>query len=165
MEATISVSYNPQMMPNVKEAIARGVMLGVERAAAVAATKVQENTPVARGILVSHIQSDLQTQGGGVRASIFAAAPADTYAAPVETGAVPHFPPPEALLLWVMKRFHPESDKQALSIAWAVARNIAKRGTSGAHMFQKGYEAVLAEAGDIIETAIAEELQLAGVGL
>lgn len=164
MDFSIKVDYNPGLAPRTEEAIQRGVALGVERVAVLGANKVIENTPTASGTLAGAIQaSPIERTGQVMRASIFAAPPADIYAAPVETGAVPHFPPPQALLLWVMKRFQPESDKQALSIAWAVAKNIAKRGTQGARMFEKGYEAILADAGDIIEAAIAAELAAGGV--
>jgi hypothetical protein len=172
MEALITVTRNPNLMPNIEAAIARGVALGVEKVAVVGVTKVQEKTPVASGILVAAEQSltrdlgaALPGMGGiGIQATIFAGPPADVYAAPVETGAVPHFPPPAALLLWVMKRFQPETDKEALSIAWAVAKNIAKRGTKGAHMFQQGYEELLALAPDIIEAEIARELEAVNHG-
>lgn len=163
MEFNVHVDYNPGLAPNVVGAIERGVAVGAEKLAALGANEVQEHTPVASGTLVGAIQSSFEQDGGGVKATIFAGPPADVYSAPVETGAVPHMPPPQALLLWVMKRFQPESDKQALSIAWAVAKTIAKRGTQGAHMFQQAYEDILEQAGDVIEAAIAAELQAAGV--
>jgi hypothetical protein len=172
METIISVTHNPDMMPGVQQAIERGVLLGVEKLAVVGLTKVQAKTPVAYGILVgaeetttSNFGASLPGMGGiGIKATIFAGPPADVYAAPVETGAVPHFPPPQALLLWVMKRFQPENDKEAISIAWAVAKTIAKRGTSGAHMFEQGYEEVLAQAGAIVESEIARELEAVNRG-
>lgn len=62
---------------------------------------------------------------------------ADRYAAPVETGAVPHMPPVDALVPWVVKKFDIEDEKEALSRAFAVAKSIAKKGTSGHFMFQR----------------------------
>lgn len=51
------------------------------------------------------------------------------YALPVEDGARPHMPPVEPLVLWVRRKFGITDDDQAVSVAWAVARTIKKRGT------------------------------------
>lgn len=66
--------------------------------------------------------------------------PADVYAAPVETGTRPHFPPVNALLLWVKKKFGVK-DEEAKGVAFAIARKIAARGTKGHHAFERGIQA------------------------
>jgi hypothetical protein len=60
---------------------------------------------VATGNLVNSITFQVSQQAGISRALVFAAAPADQYAGYVEAGTGPHFPPPNALLLWVKKKF------------------------------------------------------------
>ena len=64
------------------------------------------------------------------------------YAAPVETGARPHMPPAAELVSWVKKKFGIEDEKQATSIAFAVSKNISKRGTQGHEMFSRALEAL-----------------------
>ena len=64
------------------------------------------------------------------------------YAAPVETGARPHMPPASLLVAWVQKKFGIEDGKQALSVAFAVAKSIAKRGTQGHQMYSRALEAL-----------------------
>jgi len=64
--------------------------------------------------------------------------PANAYAGPVETGSVPHMPPVEALVPWVMRKLDPRDEKQALSMAWGVAKAIKKRGQpQGVEMFER----------------------------
>lgn len=70
------------------------------------------------------------------------------YAQPVEEGRKPgKMPPYRALILWVEKvilgrgkgqKAGKSRRKAAASIAYLIARKIGKRGTKGAHMFQKG---------------------------
>lgn len=63
------------------------------------------------------------------------------YAPAVERGARPHFPPPGALELWVQRKLGVPANK-ARSVAFVVARAIARRGTAGAAMFWRGVESV-----------------------
>jgi hypothetical protein len=123
------------------EVISSAVAVGIENGLAVIGARgeqlVKENITnpfdgrppaVATGNLANSIQFKPFREVNMYRVVVFAAPPADVYADPVETGSRPHFPPPEALLLWVKKKFTGVDEKQALSIAFAVARKIAKRG-------------------------------------
>lgn len=80
---------------------------------------------------------------------------ADVYAAPVETGARPHMPPASALLPWIQKKFGIEDEKQALSMAFAVAKSMAKKGTQGHEMFSRALESLEPMAAPILEHNIA----------
>jgi hypothetical protein len=94
--------------------------------------------------------------------TVFAGAPADQYAGYVESGTGPHFPPPSALLLWVKKKFSPATEKQALSIAFAVARKISKRGTSSFGMFNRAFARLEGELQGIFLAEIAKAIEAAG---
>ena len=59
---------------------------------------------------------------------------------PVEYGSKPHFPPIGPLQFWVEKKLG-LSGKEATSVAYAIAHTIAKKGTKGRHMFEKGFDA------------------------
>ncbi len=67
------------------------------------------------------------------------------YGEPLEFGTKPHFPPIDPIRHWVERKLG-VSGKEARSTAFLIARAISRRGTAGAHMFEKGY--------DISESAI-----------
>lgn len=106
--------------------------------------EVQELTPVGVG------------GAGGLRGSIFAAAPEVSglsvlgvvgsplkYAEPVELGTKPHMPPLQPLLDWVHHKLG-KSDKEAESVARRIQWHISHYGTPGAGMFHRAYHANLA---------------------
>lgn len=63
------------------------------------------------------------------------------YAAPVEFGRRPgKWPPIGAIRAWVVRKQIATGD-EADQVAFLIARAIGRRGTKGAHMFQKGFEA------------------------
>jgi hypothetical protein len=119
---------------------------------------------VATGNLVNSITFQVAQQPGISSARIFAGAPADQYAGYVEAGTGPHFPPPSALLLWVQKKFSPSTERQALSIAFAIARKIAKRGVSAFGMFARAFAKLEAELPGIFNTQIAKTIESSGTG-
>src|ERR1035437_2111807 len=134
-------------------AVEQGTQTGLEALGVKGTQMVQENigTPynslppaVAFGNLIASVISKFVREASMFR-EIIGVSPnvgADVYAAPVETGAVPHFPPASALLPWVQKKFGIEDEKQALSIAFAIAKNISRRGTRGHEMFSRALEAL-----------------------
>ena len=169
----ITVKGLGQATERIRAAINRGALNGLELAGERGVQLVEENiasplgdkpAAVSTGNLVNAIFSEFQTAPGILgRVVVAAGPPADVYAAPVETGSRPHMPPVSALLLWVQKKFGIEDEKQALSIAWAVAKTIKKRGTEGHQMFERAFEVLEDEAPGIIERGIAEEIQRRGL--
>jgi len=129
--------------------------LSVADAGAVAQLEaaVKLGTPSCYGTLVNSIfgaPADAPLHGGVVGVS----PPADVYGAAVEYGTRPHFPPPSALVLWVKKRFGLDDPKAIESAAWAVARAMSKRGTPGAHMFERAIESEQANIQAIYGVAV-----------
>ncbi len=134
--------------PEMQAAVHEGTQAGLEDLGIKGAEMVQQNitTPfdgkppaVCFENLVGSITSEFQWLADAAH-EIIGVGPqlgADKYAAPVETGAVPHFPPPSALLPWVQKKFDIDDEKDALSAAFAVAASIKKRGTQGHEMFSR----------------------------
>jgi len=154
--------------PEIQAAVHEGVQVGMEALGVKGAEIVQQNiaTPyegrpaaVAFGNLMGSINSHFQW-AADVAHEIVGISPqlgADKYAAPVETGARAHMPPPESLLLWVQKKFGIDDEKQALSVAFAVAKNIAKRGTQGHQMFSRA----LAELEPMVVPALEKNIAIA----
>ena len=65
------------------------------------------------------------------------------YGLPVEYGRKPgKMPPVDAIRYWVVRKGI-ASGTEADSVAYLIARAIGRRGTKGAHMFQKGWDAAL----------------------
>jgi len=156
----------------IKSAVSTGVQNGLTVAGARGEALVKEAIrqpylgrppAVATGNLVNSITFQVSQETVTSRATIFAGAPADQYAGYVEAGTGPHFPPPSALLLWVQKKFSPSSEKQALSIAFAIARKIARRGTSAFGMFARAFNVLQGELGGIFQAQIAKAMEAAGL--
>jgi hypothetical protein len=63
------------------------------------------------------------------------------YAAPVELGTRPHFPPVQPLADWVRAKLGETDPGVARSIAFCIARKIAAKGTEGQHVFKRALEA------------------------
>lgn len=87
---------------------------------------------------------------GALRESIFSAAPERVgndilgtvstsmiYAEAVELGSKPHFPPIQPLIDWARAKFGLDED-EAKGAAFGVARTIARKGTEGKRMFERG---------------------------
>jgi hypothetical protein len=84
------------------------------------------------------------------------------YSSPVNDGSRPHFPPYEALIPWVIKKFGATDEKTARSIAFLIARKIARVGTLPVGMYDKAYQQLMTEAQGILERAVAKSLEGAG---
>jgi hypothetical protein len=61
------------------------------------------------------------------------------YGEAVESGTKPHFPPVGPIQFWVERMLGYRGD-DAASVAFLIARAISKRGTKGAHMFEKTFQ-------------------------
>lgn len=148
------------------DAAQEGTQAGLEALGVEGARMVQEyiTTPygalppaVAFGNLAASVVSSFVREAS-MCSEIIGVSPnvgADVYAAPVETGTVPHFPPPSALLPWVQKKFGFEDEKQALSMAFAIAKTIAKRGTQGHQMFSRALESIEPLCAPVMEHNLA----------
>jgi hypothetical protein len=103
--------------------------------------EVTERTPTGVGGqagLRGSIRGETVTFGDQVRGTV--GTPLE-YAEPVEFGRkAGSFPPIEPIELWARRKLGVDS-KEARSVAYAVAWKIYRKGTEGAHMFEKGWEA------------------------
>lgn len=149
----------------LKAAMLLGAARGMEKIGLRGEQIFTQHAPVgATGNLAHGIFAEFHQQGPVMHETLQEAPPADVYAAPVETGAKPHFPPTEALLLWVKQKLGVRNEKEAKSVAFLIARAISKRGTKGAHMFDATLEQLGREAPAILEVEIARAVEAAGFG-
>ena len=157
-----------QLAPEMQAAVREGAQAGLEALGIKGAEMVQQNIAspfdgkppaVCFGNLVGSVTSIFQPAEGMLREIIGVGTSmgADKYAAPVETGARPHMPPPSVLLPWVQKKFGVEDEKEALSVAFAVAKSISKKGTQGHQMFSRA----LVDLEPLAAPALEKEIALA----
>lgn len=150
-------------------AVAEGTQNGLEMLGVKGAEMVQENitTPyngkpaaVCFGVLAGSVVSTFVREAGMFHETIGVSPVlgADRYAAPVETGARPHMPPASELLPWVQKKFGITDEKQALSVAFAVAINIRKKGTQGHQMFSRALTEIEPLCAPALDASIARSL-------
>lgn len=141
-----SYAHAPEMTADELEVLAYEATRELEAA-------VAEETPHAHGTLrasyISHVQR--LTDGIGVEGITGTSL---NYAPWVELGTRPHMPPLAPLIDWVKakgldigligksKRARKSRDDVAERIARAIQWKIYHRGTEGAHMFEKGFNAV-----------------------
>jgi hypothetical protein len=176
MSWTAKIRGVDELAPELQAAVRFGIeagaeMVGIEGQRAVQANIASEYNGHPPAVFTGNLMASIQYQTTetdqamtrlviGVGTSLGA----NVYAAPVETGARPHFPPASALVPWVMKKFGADDEKTALSMAFAVAKSIAKRGTPGHEMFSRALEEMKTMAPPIIEHQIAQALIRAGFG-
>ena len=162
---TITINGLAEATGELQAAMMAAIPIGLEKIGLRGVPLVQDHTPVgATGNLFGGVFAEFHQDGPLMEEIIGVHPPADVYAGPVELGTRPHFPPPSALLLWVQKKLNVTDEKQALSIAYAIAKTIAKRGTHGQHMFDQALAQLQLEAPGIMEATIAEALTAAGFG-
>jgi hypothetical protein len=170
---TISIKGLEQASAEVRLAVHKGVLVGLEAVGVEAVKDVVEEIrkpyngmppAVATGNLANSPFATITPGDMLSRLLVQAGAPADVYADPINYGARPHMPPVNALLPWVKQKFGVDDERAALSIAWAIAKSQAKKGMQGRHMFDRAQVRVNPEAPSIIERQIAVALRAAGFG-
>jgi len=170
---TIHITGLDKATENIRQAAHLGVDQGLVVAGARGQQLVTDNITssylgrppaVTFGLLANSIAFESVKTVDISRVVIFSQPPAGDYAGYVEAGTGPHFPPPSALVPWVKKKFSVKDEKQALSIAFAVARKIAKRGVSGFGMFARAFAVLDKELAGIFERSIGAALQALGLG-
>lgn len=166
MAWTAQIRGEEALAPEMRAAYEAGVQAGLEALGVKGAEMVVENITttynglppaVCFGNLAGSVISSFVREASMV-AELIGVSPnvgADIYAAPVETGTRPHFPPASALVPWVQKKFGIDNEKQALSIAFAISRKMSQRGTQGHMMFGRALETLEPIAAPVIEHALA----------
>ncbi len=117
--------------------------------------EISDRTPKATGMLRGSEGSQEQVSDQGVLGVVSASI---NYAVPVELGTRPHFPPIQSLVDWVVAKGI-ASEKDARGIAYAIAHTIAKRGTIGTHMFERGLEQNRDQVIGMFEAGVARIVQ------
>jgi len=108
-------------------------------ALAVLEGEIVGRTPVNTGFLRSSFGTTQRRTPMAVEGEVRSVS---TYAAPVEFGRLPgKMPPVDAIEYWVRRKLGITGDREARSVAFAIARSIGKKGTKGAFMVRDGLQA------------------------
>ena len=173
MAWTAKITGEETLAPEMRAAYEAGVQAGLEALGVKGTEMVVENitTPynglppaVCFGNLAGSVISEF-TRDASMMTELIGVSPnvgADVYAAPVETGARPHMPPSSALLPWVQKKFGIEDEKQALRVAFAIAKKMSQRGTQGHLMFARALETLEPLAAPTLEHNLAQSFAAHG---
>lgn len=133
----------------------RHLMAGVLQVQLLLEREAKETAPRASGMFGQSITSQpLEIAGGAI---IGAVGTSIAYALPLEHGSKAHMPPVQPLVSWVRVRFNVKP-AQALPIAWAIARKIAKKGTPAKKVFTNALAKHQAQIERILTQSLAEAL-------
>ena len=95
--------------------------------------EVKDGMPRHTGMTAASVASDAFATPVGVIGTVGSSQPSATF---LELGTKPHMPPVEALIPWVKAVLGVEP-KRARSVAFLVARKIARKGTKPRRVFEK----------------------------
>ena len=123
----------------------------IEEGTLLAEREVKERTPGgASGALRSSISArPVRVLGNNVIGEVSTSI---GHAIPVELGTKAHFPPVAPIADWAVSKLG-VPPAQAESVAYAIARKIAAKGTKGARMFEEGFKAVRPQVLRLLEGA------------
>lgn len=105
--------------------------------------EAKERTPKVTGMTAASIASDAFSTPAGVIGTVGSSQPSATF---IELGTKPHMPPVEALVPWVRAVLGVDR-KRERSVAYLVARKIARKGTKAQRPFG---EAIAATDGQVL---------------
>lgn len=110
----------------------------------------QENLPRVSGLTAGSITSDVASTPAGVLGVVGSSQPAARF---VELGTRPHMPPVEALEPWVRAVLGVREPREVRSVAYLVARKIARKGTPAQYPMRRAVESVTGQITVIFERA------------
>ncbi|WP_293222311.1 hypothetical protein [Ottowia sp.] len=115
----------------------RELLVTMTEATLLVEREAKENTPRVTGMTAASIASDSFSTPVGVIGTVGSSQPTLTF---LELGTRPHMPPVEALEPWVRAVLGVEP-KRARSVAYLVARKIARKGTKAQRPLDKAIAA------------------------
>lgn len=124
--------------------------------------EVRENVPRVSGLTAGSITSDVASLPAGVLGVVGSSQPSALF---LELGTRPHMPPVEALQPWVRAVLGISDPKENRSVAFLVARKIARDGTKAQRPFERASQSTHAQVVQMFEAAAGRIAQrLAGNG-
>ncbi len=113
----------------------------------------QENLPRASGLTAASITSDVASTPAGVLGVVGSSQPSALF---LELGTGPHMPPVQALEPWVKAVLGVRDPKEIKSVAFLVARKIAREGTPARYPMARAAQSVEGQVLAMVERAAAK---------
>ncbi|WP_374354638.1 hypothetical protein [Limnohabitans sp.] len=113
----------------------------------------QENLPRASGLTAASITSDVASTPAGVLGVVGSSQPSAFF---LELGTGPHMPPVQALEPWVKAVLGVRDPKEIKSVAFMVARKIAREGTPARYPMARAAQSVEGQVLAMVERAAAK---------
>ncbi len=113
----------------------------------------QENLPRASGLTAASITSDVASTPAGVLGVVGSSQPSALF---LELGTGPHMPPVQALEPWVKAVLGVRDPKEIKSVAFLVARKIAREGTPARYPMARAAQSVESQVLAMVERAAAQ---------
>lgn len=110
----------------------------------------QDGLPKVSGLTAQSITSDVASTPAGVLGIVGSSQPSALF---VEVGTKPHMPPVAALVPWVKAVLGISEPKEARSVAFLIARKIAREGTPAKRPMGKAVEATEGQVVAMFERA------------
>ena len=111
----------------------------------------KRNAPVNTGLLRASITPEIRAGTTRIEGIVGSAL---EYAPFAELDCRPHWPPPEPIRYWVMRKFQLRG-RALQSVTFLVMRKIARHGTKGKHYLQRAFESNVSRIQQIIGNAVA----------
>lgn len=126
---------------------------GLDEIVSLYTREVKEATAIGvTGLLRQSITNERRDDGDELAGRIFSPL---NYAAAVELGTKPHFPPIEPLQDWVRKKLDVSDEDEVLLVAYKIRSRIGKRGTKAQNMFGRTLGALTPQMSEIARRAHA----------
>ena len=138
------------------QSVGRELSVAMEASLQLLEGQVATRTPVNTGQLRSSITHQVTSPFPNLAGVVGSPLP---YAIVMEEGRKPgaKMPPVDAIKLWVVRKLGIPA-QEADSVAFLVARSIAKKGTKGRHMFKEGLEVSEPHIKQLFDSAIARSV-------
>ena len=124
--------------------------------------EVKDRLPKVTGITAASVTSDAFATSAGVLGTVGSSQPSALF---LELGTKPHMPPVQALVPWVRSVLGIRDAKQVKSVAFLVARKIARKGTKAQRNFEQAQAATEGQVLQRFEDAAGRVAAHLGAGV
>ena len=158
--ARLCVPTDAKAFATAPKIVEQELFAGMTESLLLAEREVKERTPVGVGGEAAGLKGDIAAQEPQVLADqiIGVVSTSLPHAVPVELGTKPHRPPVQPLAEWarIVLGVSPE---RAERVGYAIAAKIARVGTEGAFMFERGLDAIRGPVAQIFENRVKRILK------
>lgn len=155
LDVTPAVGY-AEALRKAPEIVGAEMGAAIDEASSLYVREVKDATAVGvTGLLRQSITSERRDGSGEISAAVFSPL---NYAAAVELGTKPHYPPIEPLQDWVRKKLDVSEEKDVEHVARMIQLKIGRQGTKGQNMFGSTLGRLTPQLAEIVRRAFGRAL-------